>query len=101
MEPITLHCFCCRRPYQRGRFKCCAAPTGMASHKWLDRWCRVVVNDKPCGKCPRCGCEHREAVRETGTEIGWSTVDDIAPTRERLEQIIKHVSPYREAGEEG
>lgn len=49
-------CYCCGTKYERGKWRCCAPPKNMASHVWLERWCRG------CGpanarRCPRhCTC---------------------------------------------
>ena len=84
----------------------------MASHQWLEQWCRVDIGDgKQCNKCPRCGCEHRVKPKITGLEIGMAGPTDIAPkTRGDLRALIHKVDaqpkrkewmPYRETGEEG
>lgn len=54
-EPQMLVCYCCRERYQRGKFRCCAPPTDMKAHRWLELRCTV------CKKCPRhCHCEKPE-----------------------------------------
>ncbi len=94
---MNLHCYCCGREYERGKFRCCAPPKNMASHSWMGQWCRVELEPgKFCNKCPRCGCEHRTAPKITGLEIGMSSLADIAPkNRGELRTQI------REVGEEG
>lgn len=53
--PRILHCYCCKDPYPQGQFKCCAPPTGMAGHTWLEQRCPAPPTG--CGKCPRhCLC---------------------------------------------
>jgi len=52
----TLHCQCCGASYERGSFRCCAPPSGMASHVWLARACKPVKQGG-CGKCyAHCTC---------------------------------------------
>lgn len=96
----TLTCYCCGHSYERGHFKCCAPPTGMASHKWLEQFCRVqLAPGKYCNKCPRCGCEHRVKPKITGSEIGMSAPQDIRPiNRGELRNLADRA--LREAGEE-
>lgn len=100
---MTFHCYCCGSAYERGQFKCCAAPKNMASHAWLERFCRVRLdNGKNCGKCPRCGCEHQISQKETGTEIGWSTPHDLSPKNHgELKQQVREWMPYRDPEEDG
>lgn len=50
------HCYCCGEIYERGHFRCCAAPSGMASHAWLELRC-PTPNEGGCGKCAKhCRC---------------------------------------------
>ncbi len=90
--PQFLYCYCCRQPYVRGKFKCCKAPSGMASHTWLEQFCDV----KGCRKCPRCGCEHRTKPTITGREIGMAAPSDIAPSFncEILLKKFAAIDPY-------
>jgi hypothetical protein len=54
--PQVLHCQCCGEPYERGRFRCCAPPKGMASQNWLARFCKPISRGG-CGRCPmHCRC---------------------------------------------
>ncbi len=100
---MMLHCYCCGAQYERGKFQCCAAPKGMASHTWLEKWCRVEIEPgKKCNSCPRCGCAHRAPVKETGHDVGWTTPGDLAPkNRGQLRGQVKEWMPYRDPGEDG
>ena len=56
---MTLHCYCCGEPYERGQFRCCAAPANGDSSGWLEKHCHVCANDpkRLRTKCPRhCTC---------------------------------------------
>lgn len=56
--PLMLHCMCCHEVYERGHFRCCAPPAGLASHVWSAKFCLT------CEKCPtHCHCVMR---RERG-----------------------------------
>ncbi len=53
----TLHCYCCGEPYERGKYRCCAAPPNMSSHAWLASHCRQCTNDPLRTHCPKhCTC---------------------------------------------
>lgn len=55
---MTLTCYCCGQRYERGKYRCCAAPPNMASHNWLAKHCRQCVGGDPLrSHCPRhCTC---------------------------------------------
>lgn len=100
---MTFTCYCCHQPYERGHFRCCAAPKNMASHVWLERWCREAIGeDRLCNSCPRCGCVHRQPQVLSGIGLEMSTLADIAPkTRGGLKTLVKKEwMPFREPGEE-
>ncbi len=97
-KPVQfLYCYCCHQAYVRGKFKCCAPPSGMASHTWLEQFCNVEVSaGKFCRRCPRCGCEHRTKPVITGREVGMTAPSDIAPSfnREMLLKKFAAIDPY-------
>jgi hypothetical protein len=54
-------CVCCGERYERGRFRCCAPPNGMASQVWLS-WTCPPPSHGGCGCCPRhCACPTKAA----------------------------------------
>jgi hypothetical protein len=60
IQKHTLHCYCCGEPYERGKYRCCAAPPNMASHVWLSKHCRQCVPEgerETRSHCPKhCTC---------------------------------------------
>lgn len=88
-----LYCYCCGEQYKRGHFRCCAAPSGMAKHQWLEKFCHVCGTQQR-GKCPsHCTCPKQE--RSPVVLDTWQNTAAIAKT------IRREWLPYREPGEEG
>ncbi len=94
---MTLTCYCCGESYERGRYRCCAPPNGLASHVWLGQYCRE------CAKCPKhCLCATKQP-RQTPLR---------PPLAELAEQVARKLNipvqpeprewlPYRENREPG
>ena len=60
----TLRCTCCGTGYQRGEWKCCSPPSGMANHEWIEQWCeKEPGRSQEFRRCPKhCECsEHTDA----------------------------------------
>ncbi len=72
-EKNTLHCYCCGDAYERGHFKCCAPPSGMASHTWLEQFC------VKCGTPTRRNCP-----KEAKPPATIEQFDNIAKIAERF-----------------
>jgi hypothetical protein len=100
---MTLTCYCCHRPYERGHFRCCAAPPGMTSQVWLESWCREPIGEgRDCNSCPRCGCAHRPPQVLSGLGLEMATPADLAPkTRGAFKALVKEWMPFREHREPG
>jgi hypothetical protein len=68
-EGQELTCMCCRARYQRGKFRCCAPPNGMASHEWLSLTCPMAPNG--CGRCAlHCQCPNKAERFKEGPLVG-------------------------------
>lgn len=100
METKTLHCYCCGESYDRGHFRCCSPPAGMASHVWLEKFCHVCGTPTR-GKCPKhCTCP--KTAPEPITIDNWHNTAKIA--NHVMEAVRKEWMPYKESrdpGEEG
>ena len=85
---MTLHCYCCGDQYERGKFKCCAPPAGMASRFWLEKFC-YVCGTETRGKCPKhCTCPKPEKVPVT--------IDNWQNTAKLADAVRREWTPYRE-----
>ncbi len=92
-EPQTLHCYCCKEPYERGHFRCCAPPGDTKAYRWREQFCTL------CRKCPRhCVCEKREVETPlvAPPKLDMTRLAAILASPE-----VKEWMPYREPGEEG
>lgn len=101
---MTLHCYCCGESYERGHFRCCAAPRNIASHRWLGQYCAV------CAHCPKhCACAAitpRSPDVRPLAELAHQAAASLLPPAERLRHLslardphapIAEWRPYRES----